>query len=211
MNKKLILTKLKGILFSILSKTRGYLLFYPFFSGIGSILMLHRVIVPAKTGLARLMLNKSMEISPSYLESIIHYCITHDYEIISLNDLYRLFSEKKKQKKKFVCFTFDDGYIDIYTTVYPMFRRYNIPFAVHISTDFPDKKILFWWYALEDIIIKASVLTCDYRGKEITYILKNAKEREKAFYDLRTKIFKMERIELVSFLEKICSDNSISL
>ena len=59
----------------------------------------------------------------------------------------------KRLKRKFVCFTFDDGYYDNFTEAYPIFKKYNCPFTIYVTTELPDYKAILWWYVLDDLIL----------------------------------------------------------
>lgn len=50
-------------------------------------------------------------------------------------------------------FTMDDGYKDNYTNALPIFKKYNVPYTIFVTTNFPDRqailggtfwKIYFW-------------------------------------------------------------------
>ena len=211
MNKRLVVKTIKESITVFLEKTRGYKLFSPFYSGCGTILMFHRVIQPEAAGRPRMPLNKSMEVSPAYLEEIIGYCKRHGYQFLTPGELPSHLRDKDRQKNKFVCFTFDDGYADVYTTAYPVFKKLNVPFTVYIATDFPDKKILLWWYAIEDILMKNERVDFSYNGIALAYDLKTPQQREKAFFDLRSRIFGMEMNVLRPFLENFCLAHKTSL
>ena len=211
MNKRFLVRKIKQSITGFLKKTGAYRLFSPFYSGCGTILMFHRVLEPAPAGRPRLPLNKSMEVSPAYLEEIIRYCIDHGYQFLTPGEIPGYLRDKDRQKIKFVCFTFDDGYADVYTVAYPVFKKFNVPFTVYIATDFPDKKILLWWYALEDILMKNERIDFSCDGITLSYELKTPQEREKAFFDLRSRIFGMEQTALRAFLEQFCLAHKTSL
>ena len=85
--------------------------------------MLHRIV--KKDSALRIEKNRKSEVSPEYLESIINYFLKNNYDIVSLDRIYEILINKKRQKK-FVSFTFDDGYIDAYTLAYPVFKKYNL-------------------------------------------------------------------------------------
>jgi peptidoglycan/xylan/chitin deacetylase (PgdA/CDA1 family) len=55
------------------------------------------------------------------------------YNVISVNDLYRDM-ETKSVKKKTVVITFDDGYLDNYIYAFPILKKYNIPATIFCST-----------------------------------------------------------------------------
>ena len=67
-----------------------------------------------------------------------------------LNDNYK--------KKKFAVLTFDDGYTDSFDVIYPIFKKYQLPFGVYVVTDFPDRETILWWYMLEDLVLKLPII-----------------------------------------------------
>ena len=64
----------------------------------------------------------------------------------------------KEKVNKQVLLTFDDGYKDNYDLAYPILKKYNIPFAVFLTTSFPEKEAILWWYIIEDLIMKNEVI-----------------------------------------------------
>ncbi|WP_216086316.1 polysaccharide deacetylase family protein [Paludibacter propionicigenes] len=99
-----------------------------------------------------------MEITPEFLEKTILDYQARGYLFVSLDEVHEIVSKQKRLRQKFVCFTFDDGYADNYELAYPIFKKYNCPFAIYVTTDFPDGKALLWWYVLEDILMNSDEL-----------------------------------------------------
>lgn len=157
----------KRYFFKSLLYSRAYLLFKPFYSGLGSILLFHRVL--PENDMINKLVNK-MAVTPEFLESCIIYLLEHDYQIISLDEMSD-YLKSEKNKKKFVCFTFDDGYIDIYRYVYPLFKKYNLPFAAYITTGFHDNEAIMWWEILEDFLMTKDSFKCKYinNGNKFSY------------------------------------------
>lgn len=91
-----------------------------------------------------------MKVSPSFLDEQLTN-ITEKFDVIKLNDVPKYLT--KKQSRKFVVFTLDDGYKDNLTNALPVFKKYNVPFTIFVTTNFPDKKAILWWYLLEDLIL----------------------------------------------------------
>lgn len=158
-------------------KRKIYKLFHPV---IGEILMLHRVVENKSI----LDANRQMEITPEFLEKTILSYRAKGYQLVSLDDVYEILKSRKRQNKKFVCFTFDDGYRDNFELAFPILKKYNCPFTIYITTDFPDKKAALWWYVLEDILkqndtlvlgdgTKLSTLTIDEKNKAFDYVRSN--------------------------------------
>lgn len=167
-------------------KRKIYKLFHPEW---GEILMLHRVVNEKSL----LYDNQLMEITPDFLEKTILEYKEKKYQFVSLDEVYTIVSGKSKPKQKFVCFTFDDGYKDNYDIAYPIFKKHNCPFAIYISTDFPNHKASIWWYVLEEILMANNQIEF-YDGT--IYECRSYDEKNKAFKQMREKIFNMPSYEL---------------
>jgi len=112
--------------------------------------MLHRVSNFEKN---KLFPNENMKVSPEFLENFIVELKNKGYSFISLDELHKIL-EKQEEVKKCIVFTLDDGYKDNYKIAYPIFKKYNIPFTIYITTSFPNKNAILWWYGLGTIILE---------------------------------------------------------
>lgn len=153
------------------------------FGYIGTIFMLHRV---QDENTSKLFSNENMKISPKNLEFKIKKLIKNKYSFISIDELYYNLKNDIKTTKCIV-FTLDDGYLDNYTNALPLFKQYNIPFTIYVTTSFPDREFTMWWYALEDIILNSN--------KFITYKLKKydcstLQSKQKTFISIRNLLVK---------------------
>lgn len=141
---------------------------------LGQILMLHRVTEHR----SRLLANRELEVTPDFLEQTILHYKEKGYRFVDMDEVTRVV-KGGKQKQKFVCFTFDDGYADNYTMAFPIFKKYNCPFTINITTDFYERKALLWWYVLEDLGVT-----------------------DDEFSALREDIFKLKNSEIEPFFRK---------
>lgn len=141
---------------------------------LGQILMLHRVVKQR----SQLLANRELEVTPGFLEQTILHYKENGYRFVDMDEVVRVV-KGGKQKQKFVCFTFDDGYADNYTLAFPIFKKYNCPFTINITTDFYERKALLWWYVLEDLGVT-----------------------DDEFSALRKEIFKLKNSEIEPFFEK---------
>lgn len=162
----------------------------PLFSGIGHILCFHRV--KPTSSILRIEKNSGMEVSPEFIEKIISFFKDHNYEFISLDQLHALLINKIKPQRKFVVFTFDDGYSDNYDYAYPIFKKHDIPFTIYVATDFPDRKAILWWYMLESLLLNNNLITFGFSGKEYSFDCDNHEKKEKVFLEIRTIILENE-------------------
>ncbi|WP_373055888.1 polysaccharide deacetylase family protein [Zunongwangia sp. H14] len=58
-----------------------------------------------------------------------------------------------KLKHKSIYITFDDAYTDNYINAKPILEQYNCPATIFVPSHFVGKEQLFWWDALEAIIL----------------------------------------------------------
>ncbi|MDN3450106.1 polysaccharide deacetylase family protein [Planococcus sp. APC 3906] len=162
-------------------------LFSPFFSGIGSVVMLHRVVAHEDD-----ILCEDLEVTAEYLESVIQYFLKANYEILSLNVVYEILAGNRKTAKKFVVFTFDDGYEDNYSLAYPLFKKYDVPFTVYVATSFPDQTALLWWYALKDLVNERQHIRFTFQGNVYDYALESTDQKTEAYSDIRQLILSLD-------------------
>ena len=155
----------------------------PFYSGKGQILMFHRVI-PRKAG-DRIHNHLSLEISPSQLEDIIIFFNKRHYDLISPDMLPSWLETNSKTIRKFVIFTFDDGYRDNLDFAYPVFAKHKTPFTIYITNSFPDKKAILWWYIIEDLILKNKKVSYSFSNCRIDLNCSTYLNKEMAFSQLR--------------------------
>ena len=156
-------------------------------NAIGVVFLMHRVGVRSNW---KLPANELMKIDPAELERCIRNYKRVGVDFFSLDDLYETLVNGKPIRRPFVCFTFDDGYIDNYTTAYPIFKKYNIPFSIYITTDFPDQQCFLWWYHLEDYILSNDRIEL-YDGS--TYDCKTLEQKNEAFLEIRLKVLSLPR------------------
>jgi len=178
MNKASNIKKLAIKTASLILKITNGQPFKYIYGGYGQILMFHRVC--KNNNLTRLWNNSYLEVSPEYLEELIFYFKNLNYKFISLDQLY--YNTKNiKPLKPFVIFTFDDGYKDNLTLAFPILKKHNIPMTIYITTDFPDKKAILWWDALEKKILNNNTIEFFFDKKKYKYTAFSLNEKEKLF------------------------------
>lgn len=202
-----MLTKLKNMLLScapvrkILFRIRNvvnYLSGKP--EGRGVILMLHRV---GNWEEGKLIQNENMKVSPKRLEDFI---LRHrkTYDFIRLEDVPERL--KCPQKKKFMVFTMDDGYKDNLTEALPVFQKYNVPFTIFITTDFPDGQASLWWYVLENLLLTHDRI--ELADKSV-YPADTMENKTNSFTLLRTRILQLNQTNFREEFETLFAGYSI--
>lgn len=167
----------------------------------GYIFMLHRV-DDFESG--KLWCNEHMKITPDFLDSLIAQ-LKQKYDIIPLSQVpFRL---KQNHKRKFIVFTMDDGYKDNYTKALSVFKKHNVPYTIFVTTDFPDRKAVLWWYELEDLLLANDSITL---SNGITYPAHNYNEKCNSFLKIREEILKLNQLDLENELNKLFSNYKIN-
>ena len=161
---------------------------------LGYIFMLHRV---DEIDEGRLRCNENMKVSPAFLERQLAR-LKRRYDIIPLADVRgRL---QKKSRRQFVVFTMDDGYKDNLTKALPLFKKHNAPYTIFVTTDFPDRSAVLWWYELEDILLARESVTL---SNGTTYPARTAEEKCDSFLRIREEILKLDQLDLENELNRL--------
>jgi len=179
----------------------------PVLCGEGLILVMHRV-VPEKS-YPRIAANSRIEITLEFLEELINYFVSIEYEIISLDSVYQRLTDEVTGRP-FVCFTFDDGYVDIFDNIHPLFMKYQLPYAVYVVSDFPDRKSVLWWYMLEDLVLQHNALSFRYAEQDFSFKTRNATEKEAAYAKIRELILSGPQDQMTEVLDAVFSPYSIT-
>ena len=137
----------------------------PLLGGVGAILTLHHVCPPRKDAFQP---NRLLEVSPAFLEDVIQGLQRSRVEIVTLDEMYRRLKEQDF-RRRFVCFTFDDGYRDNLRYALPILKKYDVPFAIYIPTSFPDRAGELWWLTLQAVIARVSRLALVMDGEDRRY------------------------------------------
>jgi len=198
--------ELLKVCIALMKYTRLYRLLCPFFIGSGVILVLHRVL-PEKS-YPRINANSRIEITPQFLEQLIKFFLQTGYEVVSLDTVYeRLMGGSAG--RPFVCFTFDDGYADAFEVIYPVFKKYQLPYGVYVITDFPDRKNTLWWYMLEDLVLQHDPVRFSYGGQQHTVPTTTSADKEAAYDTIRTILLSVPSEQAEEVIEAVFSPYSI--
>lgn len=170
-------------------------------NSIGTILMLHRIERPDPS---HIQCNEHLKISPEFLESTILEFKKKGFSFISMDELYDVLIHKK-DTKKLIVFTLDDGYQDNIINGLPIFRKYSIPFTIYVSTGMVEREFIYWNCLIEDLILQNNKIILDDGS---SYSCKN---KEKVFMALRKKIIKIHPRNLQKDMNKLFSNYNIDL
>jgi peptidoglycan/xylan/chitin deacetylase (PgdA/CDA1 family) len=83
--------------------------------------------------------------------------------------------------RRFVCFTFDDGYRDNLTHAYPILKKHEVPFAIYVPTSFPDRRGDLWWLTLEALVANNKRLSLMIGGRDWRFECGTLEEKREAY------------------------------
>ena len=76
----------------------------------------------------------STSISPDNFRAHLDYLRDNDFTVVGLPEMIEALQSQAPLPEKAVAISFDDGYISIYETAFPMLREYDYPFTLFVST-----------------------------------------------------------------------------
>lgn len=120
----------------------------PFASGIGAILMLHRVTAnPEKPN----GVNRHLNIAPRFLDELIADMKRHGYRFVSMDEAVdRILAPHHREK--FAAITADDAYRDNLTEALPVLEKHGAPIAIYVAPSLINGSSDLWWEVVEDIV-----------------------------------------------------------
>jgi peptidoglycan/xylan/chitin deacetylase (PgdA/CDA1 family) len=132
----------------------------PLLSGVGAIFMLHQV-RPGRE--AEFQPNSHLEITPDFLRLTLCHLRSRDIDIVSMDELHERLVQGRLDRQ-FAAFTLDDGYRDNRDYALPVFREFDAPSTIYVTSDFAEGTGRLWWIALEAVIAKADHIDIQMGG-----------------------------------------------
>ena len=140
----------------------------------------------------RLWYNEHLKISPEFLENLLISFQKKGFCFVTLDELTNIISKKKKIRK-ILAITLDDGYKDNYTNGLPVFETHSVPFCIYVATRLPEKKMTYWWYLIEDIILNNEKIVL---SNGMSFSCSSKEEKENAFLEVRETLLKLPQSDL---------------
>ena len=145
----------------------------PWLGGRGAIFVLHRV---APAG-AR-VLDPDYTTTADLLDDALSLTKASGFDCIALDELPERLCGRHR---RFVAFTFDDGYRDNVTHALPVFAAHNAPLCIYAVTGMLDRTVTYWWGALARLVetheqldlqplgLPGTVATASWSDKQAAY------------------------------------------
>lgn len=122
----------------------------PYFSGVGAILMLHRVNRDPEHPLG---MNRHLTVTPDFLAAVLSDLKRAGYALVSMDEASERLSDKSGGR--FVAITADDAYRDNVTEALPVLTAHDAPITIYVAPALVSRQIDLWWDVLEEIVVKS--------------------------------------------------------
>lgn len=152
--------------------------------------------------------NAILSVTPQFLEQAIQEVLQAGMIPVHVHDLPELLANNP-ENKRYVCFTLDDGYRNNADYAAPIFRRYNIPYTIYITSGFAERKTILWWEVIEQILHDKDSLTFDFGAGTKTLSLKTRREKTMAFTLFAGYVDSYDEDEAVSNIADLAVQNGI--
>jgi peptidoglycan/xylan/chitin deacetylase (PgdA/CDA1 family) len=147
------------------------------YGGVGSIFMLHSLVTEDY-----ILPREPVQTSAHFLEETIRYYISQHVDVISLSDA--ISRMKSDSKERFVSFTFDDGYRDNLSIALPIFRKYQLPFTIFVTSAFLDRQqVEYWWGQLRHLVMNYASTVGDVLKERLS--MTSVEEKRRAYIKIR--------------------------
>lgn len=93
----------------------------------------------------------SLSVPPDKFEAQMDYLSKNGYTPITLDTLYGIYNKQASVPGKPIILTFDDGYQDFYTIVYPILKRFNFHAVSFIATGLIGGSYYMNWSQIKEI------------------------------------------------------------
>ena len=96
-------------------------------------------------------MRRKLAITPDVLTSQIETLKEAGYTFINPTDLTLALEKKKTLPQKTIMLTFDDGYMDFYTNVFPILEKEKVKGTVYVIPDFLDRPNFMFTFQLKEV------------------------------------------------------------
>jgi len=127
--------------------------------------------------------NGPLAITDHFLDEVLCYLEEEGFDLVSLEEAVARIRQGDTSKR-FAAFTIDDGYIDNYVYAWPVFKKYNCPFTVFVTTDIVDGTASLWWFILEEAIRHQDVVQIDLDGELKSFDSSTLEQMKQAWEDI---------------------------
>lgn len=170
------------------------------YAGLGCIFNFHSVVRDRAA-----FLNDPMHLQVGFLAKLLDHYRRARCDIIAMDEVIgRL---RNPNGRRFVAFTFDDGYRDNLTLALPVFESFDAPMTVYVTTDMVERRLRYWWGGLRELIKQHDDIVIDALGERIS--ARSLPEKKAAYLALCERVRSAEN-DLVPVVDQFLQQQGVS-
>jgi peptidoglycan/xylan/chitin deacetylase (PgdA/CDA1 family) len=150
---------------------------------------------------------------PVTLREVLGFLRRNRYSIISVGDLASCLDPDHRRPDKTVAFTVDDGYSDFVNVAAPIFREFDSPVTVFLTTGFADGLAWAWWDKLEHVFHRTTrpSLSTVVDDRPCLYQLTTVSERDEALADFQERLKRVPHPTKLELIEQVADQLEVEL
>jgi peptidoglycan/xylan/chitin deacetylase (PgdA/CDA1 family) len=146
-------------------------------AGHGAILSFHRLYLPKPHEFG----SQSLSIAPKNFRRLIQTLRDRRYDFLTMTALADRLQTGELANRKFVCLTFDDGFVDNYSEAYAICREFDVSMTVYLVSAFVRREFPMWGLGLEKALATSDVLEFTWEGKEIKLNARSMRHKHQTY------------------------------
>jgi len=152
--------------------------------------------------------NRILSVTPQFLEEAIKASLECGLTPVAAEDLPGLLSDPS-DGRRFVSFTLDDGYRNNAEFAAPIFRKYNVPYTIFLTSGFVERTRSLWWETTEVLLNKTDQLIFDFGKGVETIPLQTKRQKLMAFDRFTVFVGTNEESAAVAEIDTLARTNGI--
>ncbi len=136
------------------------------------------------------------------------------YKIISLSEALRIAKSGERILTNYAVVTFDDGYVDFFTTAFPIIKKYKIPASLFISVARIERQDRFWYDMLNDFVKEVDVgkpMRIELKKLNIVIDAEKGIDRRRLLRLLYEKCKEFDRETFAEFISYLASEFNVHI
>jgi len=144
--------------------------------------------------------NGHLSVTPEFFAETVETVLARGLVPVALEDLPRLLDESA-DRRRFVCFTFDDGYRNNAEYALPVLRRHGIPATIFLTDGFVRRTSSMWWETVEALTRLDGAVAIDLGHGRETLPLRSDADRIAAFDRIADHLYHADEDEAVRAID----------
>lgn len=154
------------------------------YEGQGGILSFHRLQDPD----TRAFSSQALNVTPENFRRVVRTLGGQGYRFLSMSELADWLQNPEPKCGKFVCLTFDDGYVDTYSQAFPICREFGVPMTVYLVSAFIRRKFPLWSLGVEATIAANTVVEFTWEGRQLRFATRTGRQKLKAYSAIASRL-----------------------